>query len=239
MGNLILLVGPQGTGKTSSFIPIEGKRKGLNLDRTYLIKVANKELPARGAINNIFSEEKKNLYVVPLKNDANKKNFDEVSEKIVSIINLLNSPANNKFDTLVIDDIQYLFTGELSSTFLKGQRNYDIYTSMAKHIFDILLTASQNTKVNIIVSWHPELDSSGMYEVKTAGQLVKTVLTPEGLTNIVLYTHVDSSKERPSYHFITNRWLNYPAKSPEGMFDDLLIPNDMGLVLEKIQEYYK
>lgn len=40
-----------------------------------------------------------------------------------------------------------------------------------------------------------------------------------------------------SYQFITNNDGQLPAKSPLGMFDSLTIPNDLGLVSEKIDAY--
>jgi hypothetical protein len=32
--------------------------------------------------------------------------------------------------------------------------------------------------------------------------------------------------------------IEVPAKTPEGMFEDDFIPNDLGLVVRKINEYY-
>ena len=46
-------------------------------------------------------------------------------------------------------------------------------------------------------------------------------------------------KEKKSIReFVTNDDGMYPAKSPIGMFD-LYIPNDLGLVVDKIAEYYE
>lgn len=61
----------------------------------------------------------------------------------------------------------------------------------------------------------------------------------EGLFTICLYTHVGEDKdEKATYHFVTNRFRNYPAKSPMGMFDDTLIPNDLQVVCDTIDSYY-
>lgn len=38
--------------------------------------------------------------------------------------------------------------------------------------------------------------------------------------------------------FITNYDGQFPAKSPVGMFDEVGIPNDLGLVIKKVKEYY-
>jgi hypothetical protein len=43
----------------------------------------------------------------------------------------------------------------------------------------------------------------------------------------------------PKYNFVTNRFRNYPAKSPLGMFEETLIPNDLQLVCNTIDAYYQ
>ena len=39
------------------------------------------------------------------------------------------------------------------------------------------------------------------------------------------------------YEFVTNNDGQLPAKSPVGMFKDLYIPNDLGLVSDIIDQY--
>jgi hypothetical protein len=60
----------------------------------------------------------------------------------------------------------------------------------------------------------------------------------EGLFTICLYTFAEEGKNGMEYHFLTNRYKKRPAKSPMGMFDDTMIPNDLQLVSNKIEEYY-
>jgi hypothetical protein len=62
----------------------------------------------------------------------------------------------------------------------------------------------------------------------------------EGLMSICLYTHVEENKDgTASYHLLTNRYKKFPAKSPDGMFEDIKIPNNLQLVLDKVNEYYQ
>jgi hypothetical protein len=50
---------------------------------------------------------------------------------------------------------------------------------------------------------------------------------------------VDENKDGTStYNFVTNRFRKYPAKSPDGMFADIKIPNNLQEVANKIDEYY-
>lgn len=63
-----------------------------------------------------------------------------------------------------------------------------------------------------------------------------------GLFTVVLYTTTKTNMQGTTYHFVTNkhiddRGIHIMAKSPVGMFDDKLIPNDLGLVVRTIEEY--
>ena len=63
-----------------------------------------------------------------------------------------------------------------------------------------------------------------------------------GLFTIVLYTNVKTTMQGSTYSFVTNQHIDdrgvyIMAKSPRGMFPDKLIPNDMGYVLQKVEEY--
>jgi len=61
----------------------------------------------------------------------------------------------------------------------------------------------------------------------------------EGLFTICLYTHVEEQKDgTASYNFVTNRFKKYPAKSPDGMFSEIKIPNNLQNVVNTIDEYY-
>jgi len=65
-------------------------------------------------------------------------------------------------------------------------------------------------------------------------------ITPEGKFEVVLYgkSSFDAKDKKSLREFVTNDDGVYPAKSRVGMFP-LYIPNDLGLVVEKAQEYYE
>jgi hypothetical protein len=91
---------------------------------------------------------------------------------------------------------------------------------------------------------HPEtIEDSGEvigYKMKTAGKLIDNQIVLEGLLTVCLYTYVEENKDGTStYHFITNRYRKYPAKSPDGMFTDIKVPNNLQLVVNTLDEYYK
>lgn len=72
-------------------------------------------------------------------------------------------------------------------------------------------------------------------------QLLKMLdekITLEGLFTLVLYTKVEADpKEGNKYYFQTQTDGTNTAKSPRGMFDSLLIPNDLQFVLNQIEKY--
>lgn len=64
-----------------------------------------------------------------------------------------------------------------------------------------------------------------------------------GLFTVVLFSTTKTSSQGTKYNFITNKYIDdrgihISAKSPVGMFEDILIPNDLGLVIETIDKYY-
>jgi hypothetical protein len=60
------------------------------------------------------------------------------------------------------------------------------------------------------------------------------MLSPEGLCSLVLQTKIDDTGS----HFMTQNNGHNPVKSPQGMFDDFLIPNDLNIVDDAICAYY-
>jgi hypothetical protein len=111
----------------------------------------------------------------------------------------------------------------------------EIGVNMSK-VVDAARSTREGLKVYFL--WHPENDKETSYKMKTVGQMLDNYLTLEGLFTVILYTRVSKdSNSKPKYEFVTNHDGEFPAKSPVGMFDDLYIPNDLGLVAEKIDEY--
>lgn len=68
--------------------------------------------------------------------------------------------------------------------------------------------------------------------------MLDNVITLEGLFTYVLFTRVTTDENnKVSYKFVTNSDGTCTAKSPIGLFEDLLIDNDLNYVIEKIKEY--
>ena len=94
----------------------------------------------------------------------------------------------------------------------------------------------------VYVSHLDEVEDSSeivSYKMKTAGKMIDNQIKLEGLFTVVLYSVPETRGEKTEYQFITNRYKKYPAKSPVGMFDEIKIPNNLKIVIDKVNEYYK
>ncbi len=62
----------------------------------------------------------------------------------------------------------------------------------------------------------------------------------DGIFTVILYGEVvnDFAAKSMSYMFRTHSNGTSTCKSPAGMFENDLIPNDMGYVVDKVNEYY-
>jgi hypothetical protein len=117
------------------------------------------------------------------------------------------------------------------------------FSVMARDMVDLFRTARQlRDDIKVFYFTHPETVEDGGeiigYKIKTAGKMIDNQVLLEGLLTVCLYTNVEENKDGATYSFITNRYKKMPAKSPEGMFSDLKIPNDLQLVVDTLNEYY-
>lgn len=59
------------------------------------------------------------------------------------------------------------------------------------------------------------------------------------MMDLIFYADCEKSTNgKMNYFLVTNNDGRYPARTPNGMFKDLHIPNDLGLVRECLDEYY-
>lgn len=68
--------------------------------------------------------------------------------------------------------------------------------------------------------------------------MLDSVITLEGLFTYVLFTKVVQNEDnKAEYKFVTNSDGTCTAKTPMGLFGDILIDNDLDLVIKRINEY--
>lgn len=104
-----------------------------------------------------------------------------------------------------------------------------------------------NDETNVFLILHSEDIQSDKttvgYKVSTIGSLLDNQYNPVEVVPIVLYSAIKfDEKGNASYGFYTHRCVEgvveIPAKSPDGMFSANFIPNDLGLVVKEMNDYY-
>ena len=137
--------------------------------------------------------------------------------------------------TYVIDDSQYLLVNEM---FEKAKdAGYNKFTDIAVHFRELIKIINHNVPDDVVVYFlhHTDTDSNtGKIKAKTVGKMLDNQLTVEGCFDIVLLTSVEAGE----HWFITQSDGYTTAKSPEGMFEDIKIPNDLKAVDNAIRDYW-
>lgn len=224
MSTLVGIVGQSGTGKSTSI-------ETLNPKETVIINVSNKPLPFKGWKSN-YTQGK-------LSEGANYISTD-VAATIVQALKYI-SDNRPEVKYVIIDDLQYLMSFEFMAK--AKEKGFEKFTDIGKNTFDVL-NASRQLRDDLIIFaiYHEESTSENFNpkrKIKTIGKLLDDKITLEGLFTIVFFTEVKIEEDqKPHYYFVTQTDGVTTAKSPRGMFDELLIPNDLSFVSTKINEYY-
>lgn len=140
-----------------------------------------------------------------------------------------------KLKRYVIDDSQYLMVNTLFDR--AKETGYQKYTDLALDFRNLIHNVNYLLPDDVIVYFlhHTETDpNTGKVKAKTVGKMIDQYLTLEGCFDIVLLATVDSD----GHWFITQSDGYTTAKSPEGMFPGIKIPNDLGNVDQCVREYW-
>jgi len=221
MANNIAIVGQSSTGKSHS-------TKNLDPKETFIINVLAKPLPFKGSKSK-YNKDKKNT-VISSSHTEIIKIMKAISEKHTHIKNL------------ILDDAGFVMSKELFQR--ANEAGYNKFTDIGQHFQMILETATTlRDDLNVVFMFHEDKEMVDGYlpqrKIKTIGRMLDDKYDPQAVFTTVLYTHVEQNKDnKAEYKFVTNRTKDYPAKSPEGMFDNLYIDNDLSQILEKVNSYY-
>tara|TARA_R100001460_G_scaffold19735_2_gene40982 strand:+ start:559 stop:1272 length:714 start_codon:yes stop_codon:yes gene_type:complete len=236
MAKSVAIVADSGFGKSTAIAKIEQiGHKGLDPKKTLVVNVKNKPLPIKGW--------KSSFKPITGKEDLKTGNYLATSDFGV-IIDTLNYFNENRKEivNVVIDDFQYLMADSFMKDALKS--GFDKFNKLAKRTYDVLNTGiNMREEVNFIILTHSEIvetqNFGTTYKMKTIGKMLDDKVKLEGLFTIVLYgKSTFDNKKGAQRSFVTNLDGQYPAKSPFGMFDELYIKNDLGLVIDTMNDYY-
>lgn len=137
------------------------------------------------------------------------------------------------YKSIVVDDFQYLMANEFMRR--AYENGWDKFTEIGRHAWDIADKVRElPPDVIVYVMCHTDTDAEGTERLKTIGKLLDEKIFLEGMSTIVLKTHVADGK----YSFLTQNNGKDTVKSPADMFPSYAIENDLYYVDQKIREYY-
>lgn len=182
--------------------------RNFKQDEVYVINVSGKPFPFRNT-NNIKS------YTT-----------DSYTQLITSLPKCPNP-------SIVIDDATYLMVNEFMRT--AKVTGYQKYTDMAYNFNNLIDVCAglPDDKIVYFVGHSAQADD-GSEHFKTIGKMLDNYVTLEGKFSIVLKTVVQDG----NYQFSTRNNGQDTVKTPLGMFETDLIPNDLAAVDKVIRDYY-
>lgn len=215
MSILTSIAGPSGSGKTRSF-------KNLNWDETFVIRPNQKpfSFPGSGVLKKWDSATKTGHYIY--------------STDYSFIIQVLHALPEYGKKVIIIDDSTHLLLKQTMDT--AKEKGYDKFTDAALNYYNLLIAAQslpENVRVYIIN--HIDTDGDGDEIVKVIGGkfITEKIDVPSLLT-----VSLRAIKTKEGYKFRTQSSGRDFYKSPEEMFKEEYIENDLKIVDDAIKEYY-
>lgn len=208
----VLVMGRSGSGKTYSI-------KNFKPTEVGVISVEKGRLPFKSDIK-----------VVKVPEDFGAEIQSAAQYNAAKYSWIVQLVASSKAKSVVIDDSQYLLVNELFDR--AKEKGYDKYTDMAANFRGLVHEINRLPQDDKIVYFlhHTELDGNGREKAKTIGKMLDEKLVLEGCFDVVLYCE--------DQKFYTQANGQSSAKTPEGMFDAVEIPNDLKYVDNQIREYW-
>jgi len=223
MAKELLIIGTSGTGKSTSL-------RNLKPEETFIVNVAGKSLPFKG-----------NAYTPATKENPTGNMF--VTDKAFQIIELLTKISKERpsIKNIIIDDAQYIMANEYMRR--AKENGYAKFQDIGQSMFNLVnLPMQLRDDLKIVFMMHSEtdMDSEGrkVTKAKTIGKMIDMYITFEGMFSVVLYTIATRKDNKVEYKFATQTDGSNTCKSPMGMFDNLLIDNDLAEVFKKMDEFY-
>ena len=225
MSNFVIVLGDSGCGKSTSI-------KGLDPKETFIFNVLGKRLPFKGS-QSLYNKDNNNI--------AQISNYDS----LLAYLHNINDKALH-IHNIVIDDAIYIMRTEFFNR--SKEKGFDKYNELADHFRKIIsLCTSLRDDLNIFMMLHTEtIESEGSiigYKASSVGKLLDKMYNPLENVTITLFAQpIFDDKGVPQFGFYTHKQringIEIPAKTPDGMFEEDFIPNDLSYVIKKMEEYY-
>lgn len=227
MSNLVVILGPSGSGKSTSI-------KNLDPKETMVLALEsiNKTLPFKGS-RKLYNQENKNYYAL--------KDYSQIMTYMESVSKNLTNIHN-----IIIEDATYIMRTEFFDR--ASEVGYQKFTDLADHFRKIIAkgtTLRPDINVFLILHSEPITESGDVvgYKVATVGKLLDEKYNPLESVTVTLFAQPKFDEEGiPQFGFWTKKrkvnGVELPCKTPDGMFEDEFIPNDLAIVIKAMNEYY-
>lgn len=216
MGVPVLVMGRSGSGKTYSI-------KNFSADEVGVISVEKGRLPFRSDIK--VARIPQSL----MNGDGSEvTSYAQLNKARYAWIEMVIKKSEAK--SIVIDDSQFLLVNEMFDR--ASEKGYDKFTDIAKNFKTLVNAINGSVPDDKIVYFlhHTETGVDGREKCKTVGKMLEEKLVIESMFDVVLYCQ--------DHKFFTQANEISTAKTPEGMFADIEVPNDLALVDKAIREYW-
>lgn len=161
--------------------------------------------------------------------------YELVSDNPDTIINqVIKMPCK----VAVIDDAGYIMTHKFMDNHKakKGNASFEMYDAIADSMYFLVKRIKTEVAPDKIVyiMFHEDTDDFGSTKLKTIGKLIDNKVCLEGMVTICIRCQSDNGK-----HFFRTQTSGADiTKTPEGMFDQPDIENDLKVVDSTIRNYY-
>ena len=187
--------------------------KNFQEDEIYLVNVISKPLPFRGAFKYVTN-----------------------SDQLPSIMSGLAKMAEKNIKTAVVDDFGYIMT----NMFMRGHGSGDqfkLYNQIGDTVWNFInyiQSPAVAPDAIVYLIMHEDVNDDGTNKLRTIGKLLDQKVCIEGMATVVLHAIVKGDQ----HVFETQSNGTGIAKSPEGMFKENEIENDLKAVDTAIREYW-
>lgn len=233
MADSIMVIGDIGTGKTASLRNLDPK------EHFYINCDTGKRLT--------FPKAKQ--YKTVLKNPKNGTIKDNIADDCNMVVTtqfravayLMKYVSDNMphIKVLTIDTISSIMTHEFMTQ--AKMPGWEKFTDQALNTWKTITSVpSLREDLMVVFIAHSETDKEGKRDFFTpGGKLIAEKAKPAAQYSLILETFVERSSEKDvNYFFKTQNDGFNIARSPMGMFDNFLIPNDLNEVINIYNKYY-
>lgn len=225
MSNFAIILGDTGCGKSTSI-------KSLSPKETIIFNVLGKRLPFKGSAT-AYNEDNKNLCKI--------SDYQTLLQWLDNV-----DKGAPHIKNIVIDDAIYIMRTEFFDR--SKERGFDKYNELADHFRRIIAKCgSLREDLNVFMLLHLDtVESEGSvigYKAASVGKLLDKMYNPLESVSVTLFAQPKyDDKGVPTFGFYTHKMkvngVELPCKTPDGMFTEDFIPNDLGMVVKAMNEYY-